>query len=260
MIKGVYAIAIAVAELTACSGSKGSAVSTGANATSRAPIRAPAVTSADFTQIEAWGPKGQPSVAHCPPQHAVIAGGSSSSDGSFVGTGHADTNRSAWIVIPVAEARAEAFATCVLRTAARASFQWRSAGPTDGLAAAQCRTGYMLVAGYATGSVSASWFDPSTRTYWVRGGGTAYVSCARIDAGIQIKHAWNQSQKPKAVFAGCGTGYTVIGGSMGNSAWPGPPIQEHPGAGAAPRIHADRGWWTFSNALNELTWAACVRA
>ncbi len=217
------------------------------------------VTSSDFKRIAAWGAKGKLAVVQCPQGYKVVAGGSASSDGSFVGTGYADSNRTAWIVKPNSSASAEAFATCISKKGNGQSFRWRSAGPLSGLAAAQCRSGYMLVTGYASGSVTASWFDPSTNTYWVSGGATAYASCARNSAGVVIKHAWNKSQKPKTVFAGCGQGYTAIGGAMGNSAWPGPPIQEHPGSASGPGTHGYAGWWTFSNALNELTWAACVR-
>jgi hypothetical protein len=219
------------------------------------------VTASDFKQVAAWGGEGKPAVAQCAQGYKVIAGGTSSSDGSPVGTGLPDSNRTGWVVKPSnSKASAEAFATCIARKGPGTGFQWRSGYPTSGLAAAQCHVGYMLITGYGSGTVTASWFDPDTNTYWVSGGGTAYASCARSDLGIIIKHAWNQSQKPKSVFAGCGSGYSVIGGSMGDSAWPGPPIQEHPGDASAPSAHGFHGWWTFSNALNELTWAACVSA
>lgn len=222
-------------------------------------MRAHVVTSASFKRIAAWGAKGLLAVAQCPTGYKVIAGGSSSSNGGAVGTGYADTHSNAWIVKPPSGASAEAFATCFLKSAGERTFQWRSAGSSSGVAAARCRTGYILTTGYAKGTAEASWFDGKTNTYWVTGGGIAYASCARSDAGIVIKHAWNRSQKPKAVYAGCDTSYTVIGGSMGDSAWPGPPIQEHPGDASGPATHGYGGWWTFSNAANELTWAACVR-
>ncbi|HYL27867.1 MAG TPA: hypothetical protein VEW74_08525, partial [Candidatus Nitrosotalea sp.] len=177
-----------------------------------------------------------------------------------VGTGYAGSNHTAWLVKPDSSASAESFATCASRAGAGKYFLWRSAAPTSGLAAAQCHVGYTLVTGYGTGTVSTSWFAASTNTFWVGGGGTAYASCVRNGVGIVIKHAWNTSQKPKNVFAGCGTSYTVIAGSMGDNAWPGPPVQEHPGLPSSPGQHGYRGWWTFSNAQNELTWAACVRS
>lgn len=212
----------------------------------------------DVKRVAAWGPKGQKAVAQCPQHYKVIAGGSSSSDGSFVGTGFADSSFNAWVVKPQSGASGEAFASCVPDGIARASFRWRSATAVSGLASAQCRQGYVLVTGFGTGTVTASWFNSGTNTYWVSGGGTAFASCARIAAGIIIKHAWNKSQHPKNVYAGCGDGYAAIGGAMGDSAWPGPPIQEHPGIPEGPGHAGNRGWWTFSNALNELTWAACV--
>jgi hypothetical protein len=116
----------------------------------------------------------------------------------------------------------------------------------------------VLVTGFGTGTVKTSWYDGSSNTYWVSGGGTAFASCAVNGIGVVIRHAWNHSQKPKNVYAGCGKGYSVIGGAMGDNAWPGPPIQQHPGVESSPGIHGFDGWWTFSNALNELTWAACV--
>ncbi len=199
-------------------------------------------------------------MAQCPQGDKVIAGGSSSSDGSSVGTGYTDSHRNSWIVKPHANASAEAFATCITRKAPGSSFEWRVSLPVSGLAGARCRSGYGLITGYAVGATASSWFDGGTNTFWVSGGATAYASCARDDDGIVIEHAWNKSQTPKTVYAGCGHGYTVIGGSMGDSQWPGPPIQEHPGAASGPGVHGYNGWWAFSNAQNELTWAACVRS
>jgi hypothetical protein len=222
-------------------------------------VRSQTLHAKDFKRVAAWGSKAKPAVAQCPQGYKVIAGGSSSNDGSFVGTGYANYGRSAWIVKPQGSATAEAFATCVARKGAGTSFEWRLGYPLSGLASAQCRVGQILVTGYGIGTVHASWFNPDTNTYWVNGGGTAYASCVRGDAGITIRHAWNQSQHPKTVFAGCGTGNAVIGGAMGDSAWPGPPIQQHPGVASSPGVHGYRGWWTFSNAKNELTWAACVQ-
>jgi hypothetical protein len=255
--KTAGAIAIGLALLCACSSG-----SNGANsgALPGAAEHVQPLKSSDFKRVAAWGPKGKPAVAQCPQGEKVIAGGSSSNDGSFVGTGYASSSRNAWIVKPNAGASAEAFATCVARGGIGPRFQWRSGYPLSGIASAQCREGYVLVTGYGTGTVTASWFNPDTKTYWVSGGGSAYASCARSDTGVFIRHAWNQSQKPKSVFAGCGSGFAVIGGAMGNSAWPGPPIQQHPGVPSSPGIHGNRGWWTFSNALNELTWAACVQS
>jgi hypothetical protein len=215
--------------------------------------------SADFKRVIVWGSKGQPAVAACPQSYKVIGGGSSSSDGSSVGTGYPSSSHTGWVVKPGSGASAEAFATCVSPTVYRASFRWRSGTPTSGVATAQCRNGFSAVTGYGLGDVKSSWFDPGTNAYWVTGGGTAYASCVRSDAGVFIKHAWNQSQKPKTVFAGCGSGNAVIAGSMGNSQWPGPPVQQHPGDAGSPGAKGDRGWWTFSNAQNELTWAACVK-
>ena len=216
------------------------------------------VTISDFKRVVAWGSKGKSAIAQCPQHFKVVAGGSSSNDGSSVGTGHADTNVDGWVVKPNSNASAEAFASCVLRGRVGANFVWRSSAPSNGIAGAQCHGGEMLITGYGSGTVTASWFDPRTNTYWVTGGGTAYASCARTRLGVVIRHAWNKSQKPKTVYAGCGDGYTVIGGAMGDNAWPGPPIQQHPGVGSNPGQHGYKGWWTFSNALNELTWAACV--
>jgi hypothetical protein len=209
--------------------------------------------------VAAWSANGKPAVAQCPSGYRVIAGGSSSSDGSSVGTGIADLDRNAWVVKRHRGARAEAFASCVRSGAAATNFEWRVIAPFGGLAAARCPERYDLVAGYATGPVSTSWVDRATQTYWVTGGGTAHASCVVRDAGVLIRHAWNQSQEPKAVFAGCGAAYTVVGGAMGDDAWPGPPIQEHPGVALAPNVFGRRGWWTFGGAANELTWAACVK-
>jgi hypothetical protein len=249
------ALAVALLLLEACTTSQGSwALPQGFST-----VRDETVTISDFKRIVAWGSKGKSAIAQCPQHYKVVAGGSSSSDGSFVGTGYADTNVNGWVVKPDSSASAEAFATCVLRGRIGNQFHWRSSAPVSGIAGAQCRGGYILITGYGRGTVSASWFDPRTNTYWVTGGGTAYASCARKRLGIAVKHAWNKSQKPKAVYAGCGDGYTVIGGAMGDDAWPGPPVQQHPGIGSDPGQHGYKGWWTFSNALNELTWAACVQ-
>lgn len=189
----------------------------------------------------------------------MIGGGSSSSDGSFVGTGYPTGAYTGWVVKIGASASAEAFATCVTQTVYRSSFRWRAGTPVNGIASARCRAGFNAVTGYVLGAAKSSWFDPGSNAFWVTGGGTAYVSCARSATGIFTKHAWNQSQKPKTVFAGCGSGNVVVAGSMGDSQWPGPPIQQHPGDPGSPSVHGDRGWWTFSNAQNELTWAACVK-
>ncbi len=252
------ALTIVVASLYACSGFTTAPLPSGPAASHVRPL---IVTAADVKRVVAWGPKGQVAVAQCPQGDKVVAGGSSSSDGSFVGAGYANSGNTAWIVKPSRSgASAEAFASCVSRSVAGQSFRWRSAFPRNGLASAQCRIGYTLVTGYGTGTVKDSWFDSATSTFWVTGGGTAHASCARSEAGVFVRHAWNRSQKPKIVFAGCGKGYAVLGGSMGDSAWPGPPIQEHPGDASGPATHGYGGWWTFSSANNELTWAACVRS
>lgn len=256
-LRTTCAAAIIAAQLCGCSGGRGAGIPSGP--WSNSAVASQTLRSKDFKRVVAWGPKGQPAVAQCQQGYKVIAGGSSSSDGSFVGTGYADSGRGAWVVKPRGSASAEAFATCVARNGAGSSFQWRKGNPVSGLASAQCRVGYVLVTGYGSGTVVDSWFKAATNTYWVSGGAIAYASCARSDAGIAIKHAWNVSQHPKSVFAGCGSGYTVIGGAMGDSAWPGPPIQQHPGVRGSPGIQGYRGWWTFSNAKNELTWAACVQ-
>jgi hypothetical protein len=247
-------MALAVVLLSACSGSTNPAAPAASSA-----LKASSISSADFKQIVAWGSKGQQAVAQCPQGYRVIGGGSSSNDGSAVGTGIPDSHRTAWIVKPQSGASGESFASCLRSSVARTTFHWTSSVPASGLAAAQCRPGEILVTGYGTGTVTTSWFNSDTNTYWVGGGGVAHASCARPSAGIVVKHAWNKSQKPKTVFAGCGSGYTVIAGAMGDSAWPGPPIQQHPGIAASPGHHGYAGWWTFSNALNELTWAACVK-
>jgi hypothetical protein len=247
-----YAAAVLLTALCGCAGP-----ATGVSQNN--PVAAAlGVKSSDFAHVAAWGSKGKLAVAQCPQGYSVVAGGTSSSDGSGVGTGYAGTGRTSWIVKPDSSASAEAFATCTSHTIARTDFRWRTVGPTSGVAAAQCRSGYVLITGYGVGSVAASWFNSNTNTYWVTGGATAYASCARSDAGIVIRHAWNKSQKPKNVYAGCGDGYSVIGGSMGDSQWPGPPIQQHPGVSTNPGTPGYDGWWTFSDAANELTWAACV--
>src|SRR5581483_1294584 len=232
------AFAVALLLLEACSGLSGNstvpAVQTAQNDT---------VTIADFKRIVSWGAKGKSAIAQCPHPYKIVAGGSSSSDGSNVGTGYADKNVNGWIVKPDSSAAAEAFATCVLRGRFGSGFHWRSSTPISGIAGAQCPSGWMLLTGYARGTVTASWFDPRTNTYWVTGGGTAYASCVRKRLGVVIRHAWNKSQKPKAVYAGCGAGYTAIGGSMGDNAWPGPPIQQHPGIDSDPGKHGYNGWW-----------------
>jgi hypothetical protein len=258
ILRTACALTIVLAWLCACSGSPTAPVPSGLAGSHMRPL---IVTAADVKRVVAWGPKGQVAVAQCPQGDKVVAGGSSSSDGSFVGAGYANSGNTAWIVKPSRSgASAEAFASCVSRNTAGLSFRWRLAFPRNGLASAQCRVGYVLVTGYGTGTVKESWFDSATNTFWVNGGGTAHASCVRSDAGVLVRHAWNKSQKPKIVFAGCGKGYTVLGGSMGDSAWPGPPIQNHPGDASGPAAHGYDGWWTFSNANNELTWAACVRS
>ncbi|HMF28902.1 MAG TPA: hypothetical protein VKE42_09025, partial [Candidatus Cybelea sp.] len=75
-------------------------------------VRSETLRSKDFKRIAAWGAKGKPALAQCPQGYKVIAGGSSSSDGSFVGTGYASDGRGAWVVKPRGSASAEAFATC----------------------------------------------------------------------------------------------------------------------------------------------------
>lgn len=256
--KNACAFSVALISLSACSGS---AIPTGLRTSTNAGTQSQTLTSTDFKRVVAWGAKGKIAVAQCPQGYRVVAGGSSSSDGSFVGTGYANSNFNSWYVKPDSNASAEAFASCLSKKLARSNFHWRSAGSISGVAGAQCRAGYTLVTGFGLGNdVTNEWFNATTNTYWVTGGATAYASCAKNSAGIAIKHAWNKSQKPKSVYAGCGSGYSVIGGSMGDTQWPGPPIQEHPGVASGPGKIGYDGWWTFSNALNELTWAACVPA
>jgi len=254
-LRSICALSTALVLLSACSG--GNSALPGVNALTNAPL---VLKSTDFKFIVAWGSTGKQAVAQCPQGYKVVAGGSSSSDGSKVGTGFADSRGTSWIVKPQSGAAGESFATCIKKAGLGKLFHWRVGLPNNGLAAAQCQTNDELVTGYGNGgSVTDSWFDPSTNTYWVSGGGTAFASCVGKKAGLLVNHAWNKSQNPNAVFAGCGSGYTVIGGAMGNSAWPGPPIQQHPGTKAGPSHHGYDGWWTFSDAYNELTWAACVQ-
>ena len=255
-LKNARAVAVALISLSACSGSGGaSAVPPDL---SMAGAQPQILHSSEFKRIAAWGAKGQIAVAQCPQGYEVVAGGSSSSDGSFVGTGYTNDNLESWYVKPDSNASAEAFASCLPSATAQESFTWLSAAAISGVASAQCQPGYMLVTGFGSGTITGSWFNASTNTYWVSGGAAANASCARVNAGVVIKHAWNKSQKPKNVYAGCGSGYSAIGGSMGDSQWPGPPIQEHPGIASGPGHHGYDGWWTFSDAMNELTWAACV--
>lgn len=256
-MRAAFATTIVLANLCACSGGRTAGIPAGIG--SGDSVRSQVLLSSDFKHAAAWGSKGAPAVAQCPQGYRVIAGGSGSSDGSFVGTGSPSGNNEAWVAKPMGSASAEAFATCVAAKVAYHYFRWISAGPVSGIAAAQCVGGFTLVTGYNLGTAKASWFDASTNTYWVTGGASAYASCARPGAGILIRHAWNQSQNPKDVYAGCGTGYAVIAGAMGNTAWPGPPTQEHPGDASGPSVHGYHGWWTFSNAQNQLTWAACVK-
>jgi hypothetical protein len=255
-LKNARTLAVALIALSGCSGSRG-ASAIPPDLSMEAGAQPQTVNSSEFKRIAAWGSKGRIAVAQCPQGYKVVAGGSSSSDGSFVGTGYANSKYDSWFVKPDSNASAEAFASCLPRLTARKYFQWRSAGSISGVAGAQCRAGYTLVTGFGFGTISGSWFNSSTNTYWVSGGGISYASCARVSAGVLIKHAWNKSQKPKSVYAGCGSGYSVIGGSMGDNQWPGPPTQEHPGV-ATGGGHGYDGWWTFSKAMNELTWAACV--
>lgn len=253
-VRTAFALTIVLATLSACSGSgtplPGSAVGNAA--------RSQVLVGSDFKHVATWGYKGVAAIAQCPHNERAIAGGSSSSDGSFVGTGYPGTDNTSWVVKPDKTASAEAFATCISRVLFYRDFRSVIGGSVSGIASARCLSGFILVTGYNMGTAKASWFDQNANTYWVAGGGDSYALCARRDAGIVIKHAWNKSQKPKVVFAGCGKGYTVVGGAMGDTAWPGPPIQEHPGLPTGPASHGYSGWWTYSDALNELTWAACV--
>jgi len=250
------AVLVGLVALSACSGSSGGLAPVTTTAAQQAqPLT---LTASDFTQIAVWGSKGQPAIAQCPRGDKVIAGGSSSNNGTSVGTGAANSDYTSWIVTPESGASAEAFASCIKRGPGGTLFAWRIAGSANGIAGAQCPAGYLIVTGYGQGTVKASWPDPNTNTYWVTGGGDAYASCVRNSAGVVGAHAWNKSQNPKAVYAGCPGGYTVIAGAMGDNQWPGPPIQQHPGVESSPGIHGYNGWWTFSNAANELTWASCV--
>ena len=254
--KNARTAVVALIALSACSGSRdASAIPPDL---SMAGAQPQTLNSSEFKRIAAWGSKGKIAVAQCPQGYKVVAGGSSSSDGSFVGTGYASSKFDSWYVKPDSSASAEAFASCLPRAIARHYFQWLSIGSISGVAGAQCRAGYTLVTGFGFGSISGSWFNASTNTYWVSGGGISYASCARVAAGVIIKRAWNKSQKPKSVYAGCGSGYSVIGGAMGDTQWPGPPTQEHPGVASGGGKSGYDGWWTFSKAMNELTWAACV--
>jgi hypothetical protein len=255
--RNTRALAVVAIALSACSGSKG-ASAIPPDLSTEAGTQPQSLNSSEFKRIAAWGAKGRIAVAQCPQGYRVVAGGSSSSDGSFVGTGYANSSFDSWYVHPASNASAEAFASCLPKSLARSNFNWRSAGAISGIADVQCRGGYTLVTGFGVGTITGSWFNAGTNTYWVSGGAIAYASCARAAAGVVIRHAWNRSQKPKSVYAGCGSGYSVIGGSMGDNAWPGPPIQEHPGIASGAGQHGYDGWWTFSNAMNELTWAACV--
>jgi hypothetical protein len=255
VLKGASAAAVALTVLSACSGLGMPSFSTGQNPFAITPLRI--LTSKDFTRPVKWGTPGAAARAECPSGSKVVAGGSASSNGSFIGTGYADGGK-AWVVQPSSGVKGEAFASCVSIAAVGSLFAVASAKPINGLAVAQCGSGFILITGYGRGGpITRSWFEPTS--YWVRGGATAYASCVRSDAGVMIKHAWNRSQHPKVVYAGCGGGNAVIAGSMGNSEWPGPPIQSRPGVGSGPGVPGYDGWWSFSNAANQLTWAACVK-
>jgi hypothetical protein len=254
-LKQASAAALALTALSACSGIGMPSFSTGQNNPFAVPLRI--LTSKDFTRPVKWGATpGAAARAECATGSQVVAGGSASSDGSFIGTGYADGK--AWVVVPGPRAKGEAFASCVSTAAVGSLFAWVSAKPISGVAVAQCASGFILITGYGRGGpITQSWFEPTS--YWVRGGAMAYASCVRSTAGVIITHAWNRSQHPKSVYAGCGGGNSVIAGAMGNREWPGPPIQSRPGVGTGPGVPGYAGWWTFSNAANELTWAACVK-
>src|SRR5579863_4317133 len=137
------ALIIVMASLCACTGSATAPVPPYGAAAHLRPL---IVTAADVDRVVAWGPKGQVAVAQCPQGDKIVAGGSSSSDGSFVGTGYANSGNTAWIVKPSrSSASAEAFASCVVRGTAGQAFRWRSAFPNHRLASAQCRVGYVIV-------------------------------------------------------------------------------------------------------------------
>ncbi|HLY03650.1 MAG TPA: hypothetical protein VKR56_14285 [Candidatus Cybelea sp.] len=256
-LNNARAVTVALIVLSGCSGS-GGASAIPPDLSMEAGAQPLTLNSSEFKQVATWGSKGKIAVAQCPLGYKVVAGGSSSSDGSFVGTGYANSKFNSWYVHPDSNASAEAFASCLPKSIARTNFEWRFAGSISGLAGAQCRSGYTLVTGFGLGTITNSWFNATTNTYWVTGGAIAYASCAKVSTGIVVRHAWNKSQKPRSVYAGCGSGYSAFGGSMGDNQWPGPSIQEHPGIAAGPGHHGYDGWWTFSNAMNELTWAACV--
>jgi hypothetical protein len=229
------------------------------SAAQRAPIH---VSAADFRWVSSWGAAGGTAIAQCPQSFKLIGGGSSSSDGSFVGAGHPVLGRTAWAVkAGSSTAKALAQASCVSNTVAAAAFRWVSGAAVNDLAAAKCPANALLVTGYAsTGStpIKGAWVNASTNTFFVEGGTTAHAMCALSGIGVWVHRAWNQSQKPMMVFAGCGSGNTVIGGTMGDNAWPGPPSQEHTGTASNPGTPSTNGWWVFSSADNAMSWATCV--
>ncbi|HEY2553936.1 MAG TPA: hypothetical protein VGI15_01695, partial [Candidatus Cybelea sp.] len=112
-------MAVALVSLAACSGSKNLAMPTESSA-----VAPQSISKADFKQVAAWGSKGQKAVAQCPQGYRVVAGGSSSSDGSLVGTGVPDSTHTAWVVRPQSGASAEAFASCLRASLARKAFRW----------------------------------------------------------------------------------------------------------------------------------------
>jgi hypothetical protein len=218
------------------------------------------LTSANFTWVNAWGPRGAAAIAQCPQGDRVVAGGSASSDGSFVGTGVPLSTGTAWSVkANSSKSYAQAFASCVSGSVFKTYFKWKRAPSVNNYAGAQCDAGSTMIFGYGPGATGSSWFNAGTNTFWVAGGGSSRAMCVLAAAGITIGHAWNKSPKPQHVYAGCGDAATAVAGSMGNSEWRGPPVQERPGIVQGHQPPGTMGWWTSSNADNELTWVACVR-
>jgi hypothetical protein len=211
------------------------------------------VNSSNFTWVAVFGDTDANAEADCPSTWKVIGGGTNTSNVTFVGIGHYNSDKTGWIAPATSGGKSEAFASCVAPTTYSDYFEWVATSGSGG-ATVTCDSGYDLVMGYgstATGHVGVEYpvyGSGAGKNEFVLDGSssgtvTAHASCVRDSEAVIVHDVWGDGSSIAACPETGSLPYIIIGGSMGNGDYPGPPLEEYPtGTGSG----NNNEWHTFN--------------
>lgn len=196
------------------------------------------VNSSNFTWVVKWGKVNADAEADCPSGWMVIGGGTNDSNVTFIGIGHHNSAKTGWIAPATGSGESEAFASCVAPQTYTDYFEWVNNSGNGG-ATVTCDSGYDLVMGYGSttnGHVGVEYpvyGEGSGKNEWVvdgesTGNVTAHASCVRDSEAVIFVNEWGTGSAVSACPENGSLPYIIIGGSMGNGDYPGPPLYEYP--------------------------------